>query len=348
MRNFSEMEKVCHECGEKFLGKKQSRFCPKCAHERRLIRLRRYDIARRERRGAVAKKCEMCGKDFIGRDNRQIYCSRECYKKARNKRQMLMQKKLRLEDKQQQKEIPRLTKTGDFFGNYENSKKIGMSYGRYMAFYRNKGDWCYKGDVKMKIVQPHVEIVGKLDGVAMLKRIELYGRTCYQSESENNADTAILFVKKLIENGHESVLEHEKITVKIICDRGISHELVRHRLASYTQESTRYVDYNNIEVIEPSGMSGKARSVWEQSMQKCEDDYKTLRELKVPKQIARSVLPTCLKTEVVMTANLRDWRHILALRASRKAHPDMQTIAYMILDKFRLFIPVVFDGIGGE
>ena len=96
----------------------------------------------------------------------------------------------------------------------------------------------------MKIIKPYIELEDKIDGQAILKKIERIGRTCYKSESNITDDSAERFIKNIIKNGHESVLEHVSITLRVICDRGVSHEIVRHRIASYSQESTRYCNYS--------------------------------------------------------------------------------------------------------
>lgn len=198
-----------------------------------------------------------------------------------------------------------------------------------------------------RIVQPGFIIEDHIDGARILESIERYGRTCYKSEAKITDGSAREFVRKIIASGHESVIEHEKVTVRIICDRGVSHEIVRHRIASYSQESTRYCDYGRageIQVIEPPGL-GLHRDRWLWAMQCCEEAYRRLREDGVPPQIARSVLPNSLKTEIVCTMNLREWRHFFRLRTSPAAHPQMRETAIPLLREFQRLIPVVFDDI---
>jgi len=202
----------------------------------------------------------------------------------------------------------------------------------------------------MKIIKPFFVIEDEIDGEKILKNLERYGRTAYKSEDKITADSAAKFVGNIIKSGHESVIEHEKITVRIICDRGVSHEIVRHRLASYTQESTRYCDYlklGSITVIEPFFFKNekKKRKVWEKTIRACEKGYNNLRKLGATPQEARSVLPNSLKTEIVMTGNLREWRHFFKLRCSKKAHPQMREIAIPLLKEFQKRIPVIFDDI---
>ena len=180
------------------------------------------------------------------------------------------------------------------------------------------------------------------------RNIELAGRTCYKSEDKITADSAGKFIITLIKSGHESVLEHEKISIRVICDRGVSHEIVRHRICSYSQESTRYCDYGNgkitfVDML--SYLSNEQYTVWNEAMEMAERAYEKLRELGVKPQLARNVLPNSLKTELVWTADLREWRLILKQRTSKAAHPQMREIAGIILEKFKELLPEVFDDI---
>ncbi|MFH1675091.1 MAG: FAD-dependent thymidylate synthase [Pseudomonadota bacterium] len=209
----------------------------------------------------------------------------------------------------------------------------------------------------MKIVKPSFSFEDEIDGEEILKKIEKIGRTCYKSEEKITTDSAKKFVKVLIKSGHESVIEHEKITVRVVCDRGVSHEIVRHRIASYSQESTRYCNYgkdkfgNEITVIEPYFWQGDSESykqkyaVWEKAMEEVQTAYLQLISLGASPQEARSVLPNSLKTELVMTMNLREWRHFFKLRTAQASHPQMREIARPMLDEFKQRIPVVFDDI---
>ena len=195
----------------------------------------------------------------------------------------------------------------------------------------------------MQIIQPSAELLGEIDDVAMLRHIERCGRVCYKSEWRITDDSYAAFVGKIIANGHEAVLEHASATVRVVCDRGVSHEIVRHRLASYCQESTRYVSYDGIEVVCPQGLSEEQLAAWETAMLACESAYKNMRVMGCAPQIARSVLPNALKTELMMTANLREWRHFFRLRLGQGAHPQMREVAAMILEELRANIPIVFD-----
>lgn len=208
----------------------------------------------------------------------------------------------------------------------------------------------------MKIIEPGFEILDLFDGNELLKKIERIGRVCYKSEIGITNDSAIKFVKNIVKNGHESVIEHEKITVKIICDRGVSHELVRHRIASYSQESTRYCNYyadkfgNELTFIKPYFWNEDIEKyiIWENTMFYIEKAYMQLIEVGAKPQEARSILPNSLKTEIIVTMNLREWRHFFKLRADKAAHPQMRQIALPLLKKFQEDIPVVFDNLVDE
>lgn len=205
----------------------------------------------------------------------------------------------------------------------------------------------------MNIIKPYFEIIDDLDGDALLKKIERIGRVCYKSEDNITDDSSQKFVKNILKRGHESVIEHEKISVKIICDRGVSHEIVRHRIASYSQESTRYCNYSNakfgkeLTLIRPLYWKegSEEYNIWLKTMQEIEQSYNKLIELGAEPQQARSVLPNSLKTEIVVTMNLREWRHFFKLRTDKNAHPQMREIACMILKEFQNRVPIVFDQI---
>ena len=208
----------------------------------------------------------------------------------------------------------------------------------------------------MNIIKPYVEILDALDGAAMIKKIELAGRVCYKSEDKITDGSAEKFVKAIIRRGHESVLEHEKITVRSVCDRGVTHEIVRHRIASFSQESSRYCNYSpdgkmgGITFIKPCFWEEDSQEykVWEQAMAQAEASYNALLAMGAKPEEARDVLPNSLKTELVMTANLREWRHFFKLRCAKAAHPQMREVANMLLTKLQAEVPVIFDGIIAE
>jgi thymidylate synthase (FAD) len=207
----------------------------------------------------------------------------------------------------------------------------------------------------MHIVQPSFVIETPLDGDDVLRRIERAGRTAYKSEDKISRDSAPQFVARILKLGHESVLEHVSLTVRIICDRGVTHEIVRHRIASYTQESTRYCDYSKgkfgaeITVIEPCFWEpdSPCYAVWRKAAESAEQAYHELIRLGASPQEARSVLPACLKTEIVITMNLRAWRHFFTLRTEAGAHPQMREITRPLLAEFKRRMPVIFDDITG-
>lgn len=208
----------------------------------------------------------------------------------------------------------------------------------------------------MKVIEPRAFIVQDINGEEVLEHIERCGRVCYKSEDRIKDGSAERFIGMLVRSGHESVLEHFSFTAKFICDRGVTHEIVRHRIASFSQESTRYVDYTldknggEIEVIIPYEMRDNEEAIehlkW--AVGEAEDAYRWIRYFGCKAQAARAVLPTCLKTELYMTANLREWRHFFKMRCSKAAHPDIRVVANMLLKEAHDKIPVVFDDIYEE
>ena len=201
----------------------------------------------------------------------------------------------------------------------------------------------------MKIIQPSYEILNLPDRESILKLIELAGRVCYKSEDKIEKGTAAPFVEKISKVfKHESVIEHSTMTVKFICDRGVSHELVRHRLCSFSQESTRYCNYakgkfgGEITVIKPPGLSILGQQAWQLAMEACEHTYIYMLRAGETPQIARSVLPNSLKTEIIVTANLREWKHIFAMRCSEKAHPQMRELMIPLYEQIKNYLPEIF------
>lgn len=202
----------------------------------------------------------------------------------------------------------------------------------------------------MKVIAPSYSIEKGINGADILKKIEDAGRVCYKSESKISEASAEAFVANIIKSGHDSVIEHASITVRMICDRGVSHELVRHRIASYSQESTRYCNYakdrfgNELTFIRPSFWEegSPAYAIWLQSMEQIEKAYFALLECGETPQKARSILPNSLKTEIVVTMNLRAWRNFFRLRCSHHAHPQMREIAIPLLQDFKEILPVIF------
>lgn len=205
----------------------------------------------------------------------------------------------------------------------------------------------------MNIIKPYIELEGKIDGTAMLKKIERIGRVCYKSENNITEESCERFIHNILKRGHESVIEHVSISVRVICDRGVTHEIVRHRMASYSQESTRYCNYCNekfgeeLTFIKPCYWDENCEQYmhWKKCMASIEETYNALIKSGATPQEARSILPNSLKTEIVMTMNLREWRHFFKLRCAKAAHPQMREVAYLILDTFKKEVPVIFDDI---
>ena len=244
----------------------------------------------------------------------------------------------------------------------------------------------------MITIQPEIKILSTESYEDMLRRIEKIGRVCYKSEERIGEGTAEKFIAGIIKRGHESVIEHGSITVKVTCDRGVTHEIVRHRIASYSQESTRYCNYskdkfgNQITFVgssvyylnangamEQSGWfqfangldygfansdgtlittgfsydlddenDRKKYEVWQKAMEAAEQYYFQMLELGAKPEEARSILPNSLKTEIVMTMNLREWRHFIRLRSANAAHPQMRQVSDLILKKFSEKYPLFF------
>jgi len=205
----------------------------------------------------------------------------------------------------------------------------------------------------MKIIKPSFEII-KYDHGAV-KFLEEVGRTCYKSEDKITDTSGDKFINMLVERGHEAMIEHSFISVRFIHNRGFTHELVRHRLVSYAQESTRYCNYakdkfnNELTFIEPFWFGGgddtDERS-WHELMLQIEKLYNVfVNEGGLPPQAARGILPNDLKTEIVASANVREWRSIFKLRCARGAHPDMHRVMIPLLYKLNELLPVLFQDI---
>jgi len=202
----------------------------------------------------------------------------------------------------------------------------------------------------MIVVQQSAEVLAVSPDPLLL--IERAGRTCYKSENKITEESAAEFVKMIMKRGHESVLEHGSATIKFITDRGVTHELVRHRIASFSQESTRYCNYGNsdeISVIEPLDLpTDKAWREWSHACRSAEKSYLVMLEEGASPQWARTVLPNSLKTEIITTANFREWRHIFKLRFVGTAgapHPQIKGLMEEALIQMKKLVPVIFDDI---
>ncbi len=205
----------------------------------------------------------------------------------------------------------------------------------------------------MKIIEPSVELIQEIDAEKIMRHIELAGRVCYKSESRISDQSAEKFIANILKSGHESVIEHISLTFKIICDRGVTHEIVRHRLASYSQESSRYCDYSNdkfgneLTFIKPCFWTKDDKNflLWKDTMAQLEKIYLEMRKNGARPEQARSILPNSLKTEIFMTCNLREWRHFLKLRTAPRAHPQMREIAIKIYKILNEKLPIFFSDI---
>lgn len=219
----------------------------------------------------------------------------------------------------------------------------------------------------MKIVEPKYEILTDISegGIKELQQIERVARVCYKSEDKITPDgeSAKKLVGFLVKQGHEAMLEHSQLSVLFTCDRGVANELVRHRIASFAQESTRYCNYSKekfggeLSFIRPyyieftdsdkklNGVKYTSGIAWLDSCNTAELHYKGMLELGMRPEQARCVLPLCLKTEIVVTANYREWRNIFKLRTPVAAHPQMRELMCPLLKELQSKIPVVFDDI---
>ena len=216
----------------------------------------------------------------------------------------------------------------------------------------------------MELLRASYEIETPLNGIEILKHIEKCGRTCYKSEDKITYGSTSKFCKMLIDKGHTSVIEHFSVSVRIVANRATINELIRHRLASYSQESTRYCNYKGgVKYIIPIWCAERimpgiydeplpkgllcsvAESRWLLNAWACEQDYLNLLKEGWPAQQARDVLPQSLKTEIVMTCNLREWRWVFRKRWDQTAHPSMREIMVPLLEDFKKQIPVLFEDV---
>lgn len=218
----------------------------------------------------------------------------------------------------------------------------------------------------MKIIDPMIE-VENYDGIKIMKNIERACRTCYRSEGNITDDSYKNLLKNCINRGHESVLEHEKITIRMICDIGVYKDLTRHRFGSFSIESTRYCAYskdkfnNEIKFIKPLFFNDKnpdelidqdeiknslRTKYWKECMENIECAYLQMSRIEgtVPDQL-RMILPHSTASQVTMTANIREWKHILELRANSHAHPAIQQLLIPLLLKFKEDMPEIFDDV---
>lgn len=203
----------------------------------------------------------------------------------------------------------------------------------------------------MRIVEPWIQ-VEKFDGKQIMKRIERACRTCYRSEGSITEDSYKKLLKNCLTRGHESVLEHEKITVRIYSDIGSYKDLTRHRFASFSVESTRYCSYNKdkygneVAFMNPVYIEDKeVYEVWKKTMEEAEKGYIKMKELGATTDMCREVLPHSTAAEYTMTANIREWKHILSLRANNHVHPSIRQILIPLLKLFKEEMPDIFDDV---
>lgn len=239
---------------------------------------------------------------------------------------------------------------------------------------------CSELSYIMRVIKPYFEIETPIDGehaTTILKHLEKCARTCYKSEHKITDASAPDFVRRMVRvKKHESTIEHASATVRFICDRGVSHELVRHRLAAFSQESTRYCNYckeqfgDDLTFILPLWYNDMfyasedrwlllgptpncdfdakllaRRNAWWRACSVAEREYKVMIDNGAPAQEARDVLPNSLKTEVVMTCNMREWRHVFSMRTSSQAHPQMSQLMRPLLAEFKKHLEPLFGDI---
>ncbi len=203
----------------------------------------------------------------------------------------------------------------------------------------------------MRIVEPWIK-VEKIDGLKIMKRLERACRTCYRTEGTINEESYKRLLNNCITSGHESVLEHEKITVRIYSDVGSYKDLTRHRFASFSVESTRYCSYdkdrfgNEITFINPKYIEDdEIYRTWKDTMQSIENAYIKMKELGATTDMCREILPHSAAGEYTMTANIREWRHILKLRTTKHVHPAIRQVLIPLLKYFQEEMPELFGGI---
>ena len=189
----------------------------------------------------------------------------------------------------------------------------------------------------MKVINHSVQLLYEEGGLLPTQKVEAAAKTCYQSELTDTEEKRHNFIRRLIKNGHTAMIEFAEVGFRIITDRGVTHELVRHRIASFAQESTRYCNYGNkdIEFVKPVSIDNENCATWQIAMEDAEAAYKSMLNIGYSPQIARSVLPNSLKTEICVKFNMRSFRNFVMLRTAKAAHPDMQYVANLCVDLLR-------------
>ncbi len=204
----------------------------------------------------------------------------------------------------------------------------------------------------MKLVDP-VLYVENYDGKKIMHRIERACRTCYRSENLITEESYKTLLKNCLNRGHESILEHEKISIRMICDIGVYKDLTRHRFASFSIESTRYCNYgkdkydNQIKFIKPAHIEEGTQiyDLWKKSLEQIEENYVKMSEIGAKPDQLRMILPHSTAAEVNMTCNIREWRHVLSLRCAKMTHPTIRQLLIPLLLKFKQDMPELFENI---
>ena len=204
----------------------------------------------------------------------------------------------------------------------------------------------------MEIVQPYARLVdvhNEYDGIRLLRKIEWAARISHRSEDVQSDVSYERFITAVVlGKGDWSVVEHASATVDAVVDRGVTHEWVRHRIGAYTQESTRFINYEKklgAKVVVPPGLSDAAFEIWKEAVDAAEETYKSLLGHGSSPQIARSVLPSGLAARIVVTYNLRNWRHFFLMRTTRETHPQFREVTIPLLAEFKSRIPLLYDDI---
>jgi len=204
----------------------------------------------------------------------------------------------------------------------------------------------------MKIIEPIIEIENA-NYNQIMKNLERACRTCYRSEDKITEESYKTLLKNCINRGHESILEHEKITIRMICDIGVYKDLTRHRHASFSIESTRYCNYgkdkfeNQIKFIKPVNIEEGTEiyEEWKKSLEEIEKHYIKMVELGATPDQMRMILPHSTAALVTMTANIREWKHIFSLRCTKHAHPAVEQVMIPLLLHFKKHMPEIFENI---
>ena len=198
----------------------------------------------------------------------------------------------------------------------------------------------------MQVIKSSVELVNPMSYKEALNITELVTRVCYKSEDKMKEGSAEKLIKGIIKSKHFGCLEHVNLTVKFICDRACSHQLVRHRLMSFNQKSQRYCKEDNLEVIKPEGLENT--SLWLESCRQAENAYAELIRRGEKPEVARGVLPNSTATEIYATANIREWRHFFELRCDKTAQKDIRMLALELLCQMFEKYPVFFEDLVGK